>query len=916
MPTLLQLPLAATTNPADRIPIAQNGQTYTVSVDTLLASTQAQLSLTSGALLGRVSAGYGTPEVVGVGSGLTITDGLLTTANATPAVVVPGTYTKVTVNAGGQVTNGTTLTAPDVLGLDVSGATVAVESGPARSLAIRAVDRLNALDFGAVADGITNAGAAITAAITAAGALPMGGEVYLPAGRYRINMAVSAVFAVSRVMLRGAGRGKTVLFIDDSVGNNGANGGNAGITNATPGNIRPPISDFHLRDLTLQGTRDLAGQNVVSGAFLVNLANIMNISVQDCEFLDSRGFSLGLFSGTDVLVRGNRVCRSNVDSIAVWDVSNAIITDNQIEMSGDDSISCHTNDSTTPPTRSGLVISNNSISDGPGIKVLGAKSVTISGNILRRSRQNGICVGFDPYFHQGNTPNFAIQITNNVIEDVIDPSGFIPGNTEARYIWVGGASLQAGSGASPPGVPAAISGVVTPLYGSTTGNFYANAQSDTDGTNVTVGTTPSPGGYWLRVEGNTLVRTLPAVTTWSQWGYGSMLQVGQSGSYNGAITEAMLNHPGIHITVALTNSRIAGNIIQTTGPNAIEFDPVASDMAYDGLEIVSNRLADFSQFGILWATTSVSNQRLRIAGNDFDGDPYFKSSGRGAAGTWTNGGNAVVGINVSLLSGVEVGENHFRNVSQGVVLSSSVFNVLRDNVIHCNPAAVGFSTSNQGVGTIPSAGGDFTHVIEICDPTNSHYGEIASPTVETSNAQPSSGTYVTGHFVTASQPTVVNGQTFMGWVRLTTGNSHISGTDWATVFGANGTGVPNAALLGGNGTSLSGVGVGTGLLLSGGVLSASSGFLLSVTETYTAGGAISPTNVVALINSTTAVSMTLAAGSVDGHELIVKRFGSGVVTLTANIDGLTAASILMNSASLKEAVSLTWSQSLGTWLMI
>jgi hypothetical protein len=916
MPTLQQLPLTVTTGPADRIPIEQNGQTCTVSIDTLLAPTQPQLSLASGTLLGRVSAGYGTPEPVGVGTGLTITNGLLTTQNAAPAVVVPGTYTKVTVNAAGVVTNGTTLAASDVLGLDVSGATVAVAGGPERSLATRALDRLNVLDFGAVADGVTNAGAAISSAVTAAAALPMGGEVYFPAGRYRINMAVSAIFAASHVVLRGAGRGKTVLFIDDSVGNNGANGGNAGITNATAGGVRPPITDFHLRELTLLGTRDLAGQNVSSGSFLVNLKNITNISIEDCEFLNSRGFSLGLFTGTDVMVRGNRVMNSNVDSIAVWDVFNAVITDNQIEMSGDDSISAHTSDATVAPPRSGLVISNNSISDGPGIKVLGAKAVTITGNIIRRSRNNGIQVGFDAYFLQGNTPNFAIQIINNVIEDVVNPLGFVAGTVGSRYIWVGGASKQAGSGASAPGVPVPSTGVVTPLYGSATGNFYTNAQSDSVNGYTVVGTVASPGGYWLRVEGNTLVRTLPAVTTWSQWGYGSAWQVGQSGAYNGPITETMLNQPGIHITVALRNSRIAGNIIQTTGPNGIEFDPGVSDMDYDGLEIVGNRLADFSQHGIFWPTSAVSNQRIRIVGNDFDGDPYFKSASRASNGTWNTTGAAVVGLNLTFLSGVEIEGNHFRNLTQTTTQSISAFNVLRRNVVHCNPAAVGYDAANQGVGIIPAAGGDFSHVIEICDPTDAKFGEISSPTLASSSLQPASGTYVTGCFVGASQPVVVNGQSFLGWMRLTTGSSHIAGTDWAAVFGASGAAVPNAALVGGNGATLSGVGIGEGLSFVGGVLSASGMPQLEVTSTYVAAGPISPTDTVALVNAASAVSMTLATGSVDGHELVVKRFGAGVVTLTASIDGASGTVIIMNSASLKEAVSLAWSQSLNTWLLI
>lgn len=90
----------------------------------------------------------------------------------------------------------------------------------------------------------------------------------------------------------------------------------------------------------------------------------------------------------------------------------------------------------------------------------------------------------------------------------------------------------------------------------------------------------------------------------------------------------------------------------------------------------------------------------------------------------------------------------------------------------------------------------------------------------------------------------------------------------------------------------------------------------SVSNIYQATGAIAVSDKLALINAAAAVSMSLAAGSTDGQVLVIKRLGAGAVTLTATIDGTTSSSIVLNSASLKEAVSLTWSQSLATWLMI
>ncbi|MDE2197904.1 MAG: right-handed parallel beta-helix repeat-containing protein [Rhodospirillales bacterium] len=944
MPTLQQLPLASIVYPTDEVPISQNGTTEIATVQTLLASTQPAMTLASGTLLGRVSVGPGGPEPVAVGAGLTIAAGALV-ANTTqiaaiaspaftgtptaptppagdasnalattafvqahttqmtgvtitgdvigtpsapgivaavlPAITAPGSFPKVTVNAKGQVIGGAALAAGDVTGLDASGALVTRAGGSGRSLAARAADRVNVLDFGALGDGVTAAGVAINAAIAAAAAMPMGGEVYLPAGRYRLDLSTANIVLKSGVVLRGTGRGKTVLIADDSAGTGGTNGSNSAISNATAPGVFPALSDAHLTGLTLQGIRGQSGQNVTSGAFLVNLNTITNISVQDCECLDSRGMSLGLFNGADVLVRGCRVQRSNSDSIAVWDVSDAVITDNQISMSGDDSISAHTNDATAAPLRSGLVISNNLITDGPGIHVLGAKSVTITGNVIRRCRSAGVNVGFDAYFHQGNTPNFGVQISNNVIEDMIDSSGFIAGSTVAYYIWVGGSSRQAGSGAAAPGWPATGSGAVAPLYGTAAGNFYANGQTNTDGTHSVTGMTASPGGYWLRVEGNTLVRTLPAVANWSQWGYGAGLQVGVNGVYDGPISEAMLNKPGIHVIGALRNSRIAGNIIQTTGANGIEFDYAVADMDYDGVEISGNRIADFGQFGIFWPTSTVSNQRIVIRDNDFDADPFFRSTGRGPNGSWLTTGVGNCPLYLAWLSGAYVEGNHFRNAAVPVVQAGTVMNVLRRNVVHCAPVAVGYSAANQGVGTIPGAGADFTHVIEVCDPTNASFGHIASLTLATSAAQPTSGTYVAGHFVAASPPLEVAGQVLLGWQRLTTGASHVANVDWAAVYGA----APGAGSL-------------------------------AVSTTYVASGAIAASDTVALVSSATAVAMTLGAGGTDGHELIVKRFGAGTVSLTATIDGVAGTVINMNSSTIKESVTLDWSAPLATWLLL
>lgn len=173
MPTVPQLPIATNVTPTDQLLLSQAGQSLSVTTQRLLAGTQPLLTLPSGALLGRSAPGAGQPQVVTLGSGVTISQGTLiadtsvvaplaspaltgrptaptppvgddsnaiaTTAfvaasNPTltvvgdvvgagsspvtlvlPPIVSPGVYAKVTVNGKGQVIAGSALAAADIV---------------------------------------------------------------------------------------------------------------------------------------------------------------------------------------------------------------------------------------------------------------------------------------------------------------------------------------------------------------------------------------------------------------------------------------------------------------------------------------------------------------------------------------------------------------------------------------------------------------------------------------------------------------------------------------------------------------------------------------------------------------------------------------------------------------------------------
>jgi len=90
---------------------------------------------------------------------------------------------------------------------------------------------------------------------------------------------------------------------------------------------------------------------------------------------------------------------------------------------------------------------------------------------------------------------------------------------------------------------------------------------------------------------------------------------------------------------------------------------------------------------------------------------------------------------------------------------------------------------------------------------------------------------------------------------------------------------------------------------------------IPVTNTYAASGAIRPADSFAIVNAAVAATMTLAAGTVDGHEIVIKRLGVGAVTVACTVDA-TAQTLTMSSAALQESLTLRWSASLASYLLI
>ena len=616
-----------------------------------------------------------------------------------------------------------------------------------RTLSSRFGDIVNVKDFGAKGDGVTSDGQALSSA--SAYAQFYGKSVFIPPGKYRIDCSGVTFSLYSGAPIRGI-RGKSILLADDT-------GSNTGRAVSNPPN---QTGDFDVQDITILGMGDTHG---TTGPQPFIISDAGNVLIRNVEVTYSRSFGICVTTCASATVQGCRVYRSMADGISVSDTPNTLIDGNTVEGSDDDSISCHTNDSIVAPARSGVVITNNILSEGQGIACLGAKTLLIAGNVMRRMKAYGVYVYASPFFSGGDTPIFSLKITDNIITDVFRRPEPTPRNQEQAYIQILVGNRQAGTGVAAPGDPTGSGGTV-PLLGTGKGAFYVQ------GTNQT--TVPNPGARWLDISNNTLVRTLPACTAWADWGYGPALWVADRipGSlYSGGVPESNMQTDGILLGGTVRNSRISGNIIETTGQRCLYLGASSggtpSDLInsgdFDGLVISDNQFRDFSTAAIYWNAVATSNHQMVIADNIFNGDPRYVHTNRGPNGTWNSGVFPALMYGDGL-SGATFERNHIRNVARLFNQHADAYSLLRDNIIFADaPYIGGYDARNKGVGFSPIPSEAYNTVQENSDPTSVLYGKILAAPTRTLGATAFSGN-VTGPSGSVMGSDGVNGRINIG----------------------------------------------------------------------------------------------------------------------------------------------------------
>lgn len=629
-------------------------------------------------------------------------------------------------------------------------------------------ERISVMDFGAVGDDATDCTSAFQAAIDYA--LTLGGAaVLIPPGTYFFaGTSASLDPGAGDIIFEGSGREATILHWEGSttgiyvsdVNDPSSKALFKNVANSAKGNLT-------FTGLTVKGDW-VSGRN--GGGASMWLDYYDDITIRDCFFTTCATLCFDLHYLQSFHCEDNIFIDNARDCIRCRDTPNCTVTGNYILRNGDDAIALHTNDSTltTWPVRSQMLISGNHIINGGSIKCLGGRRVVVSGNTMRFPNLVGIDISASPTYSEGNIPLFDINVSDNIISDLVSITSAVPASTGSGIVIMG--TQPRGSTGTNSTIPGRYDSV-----GATFIYPWDYADKESDNLN-----NPVPPMTGIIVSGNILRRTAPTAVAFSDYGFGQRIFGGVN--YNPGITDAYLRqNTGITFPAGgLKNARISNNIIEHYN-NGVSFAAPTSHYDYTDVLVSNNSVTDCINRGIFFNTANYS-VGVTFDGNTFDLDPYRKSANSNLDGSYLAEG-LPRGIDSGDITGVVIKCNSFRNTCTSIASNKYSQTTISENLLYGGTViAAGFNTAHKGIGNIPQSGLGYRYVNIDADPTSATYGLVNNAQYDGAAAQPASGVWVRGAFVKNVAPSLdANNMSILGWLRITTGSGNVAGTDWAVV---------------------------------------------------------------------------------------------------------------------------------------
>jgi len=322
MPTIDQLAAAIAATTTDEVPVSQNGVLRKATLGQVTAGLQPSLALSSGQLLGRISAGTGAPEAIFVGANLSLNNGTLAAA-ATPFTIAglpaanpPGANDLVAMSQAGtnasvpysQFMSGLSgLTNVDLSALPATATGAAI----ARRLSDHLANVVTIEDFGAVGDGITDDSNALASALQSGRPVRLGPKTYIINGQFTVSGATATMIGTpgQTILRRAHQTGSGAWFAVQSTSFRAEDivfdANKTSVTTDSWGVLVAAgcvTTDFH-RCAFLNAYGAVLGHGLT---FLTSDPSICQHSIRDCEFANNASHGLWVQACAGILVEACR----------------------------------------------------------------------------------------------------------------------------------------------------------------------------------------------------------------------------------------------------------------------------------------------------------------------------------------------------------------------------------------------------------------------------------------------------------------------------------------------------------------------------------------------------------------------------------------------------------------------------------
>lgn len=622
-------------------------------------------------------------------------------------------------------------------------------------------------DFAAIGDGTADDKDAFRAAVNSL-QLIGGGKLIIPKGVYRMGDGAGTQIVITSA-IQFIGEPGAVIFFDDDQ------------THAVDPNSTNRL--FYLNNtsgVTFDGIT-FVSTALVSTAPATNAKQLIggvwnkNVRFTNCGFFNLRHMAIALGGTSGAIVKGCTFENIGRDACRFTHSHNVTIGDNVFKNVSDDVVALHSSDSNYPaiPAPSGHTVTGNVFESCQGIRSLGAKGITISGNTFRRCTSHIVHIEQGWAGTEGNTPQFAINITGNTILDTLRINA--SGSTPIAMISVMSAPRDFTGLSNKPGVNAP--------------RLAYNYLNNTD-----VAGSVNVAAESINISNNVIARTLSNVSNYSEWGYGEFFDHRNSGSFwsDPDITDATFGHHAIYIRGPADGVLISGNNITglSVDCNAIRFDVAgtANTIDINDVLIQGNVIRDCPGRAVManYTGSAAAATSLVVQNNMFDLDPFFRHPDHASDNTWTSIAN-VRALYLTAGMGMVFTGNTCKHMGQANSVGSTA-GVYEGNYLWSDGAVAGNNATNKGVRVVDP---NQINVIYNADPTSGSFGQVVTVPASAGSSAPATGRYVQGHVVKRTTPTIAGtaGAQYVnvGWVRITTGTGHTAGTDWSEMRVLTGT---------------------------------------------------------------------------------------------------------------------------------